>query len=75
MNIDLKDKKDYLSKTSFLVDNYKERFADYPDIGRACDTLIQHMALTLLRDVEWNESVIEERLDNIASVKRDDKSM
>lgn len=69
MNINLKDNKDFLIKTSFLLNHYKERSHEDPCIGRVCDTLIHQMAVELLKDVEWNESDIEERLENIASVK------
>lgn len=75
MNINLDDLKDCLSKTSFLVNLYKINHGDDQNVCRICDTLIQHMALTLLKKVEWDESVVESRIDNLVSTKIDANPM
>lgn len=59
MQIDLIDRKDFLTKTSFLINVYKESLRSEDGISRTCDSLIQHMALSLLKDVEWENDVNE----------------
>lgn len=71
MDINLDDLKDCLSKTSFLVNLYKINNGDDQNVCRVCDTLIQHMALTLLKKVEWDDFVKENGISSLVSTKTD----